>query len=47
MGTKKRTDPLDPYRRIRKPVPPPPRREEDRRRKLHEREARREIDEER
>ncbi len=47
VGGRKRTDPLDPYRRIRKPLPPPARKEEDRRRKVREREARREAEDER
>jgi hypothetical protein len=38
--------PLDPYRRVRKPVPPPQRVERDRRREIEEREARREAEEE-
>ena len=42
-GKRKRTDePLDPYRRIRKPVPPPERVIPDRRRKLRDEEAERE-----
>jgi hypothetical protein len=41
-GRKKRTDdPLDAYRRIRKPVPPPGKVEQDRRRKIREDEAER------
>jgi hypothetical protein len=39
--------PLDPYRRVRKPVPPPQRVERDRRREIEEREARKEAEEER
>jgi hypothetical protein len=38
--------PLEPYRRVRKPVPPPQRVERDRRREIEEREARREAEEE-
>jgi hypothetical protein len=37
-------DPLDAYRRIRKPVPPPQRVERDERRRLVEREAEREAE---
>jgi hypothetical protein len=36
-------DPLDAYRRVRKPVPPPARIDEDRRRRLEEQEAERRI----
>lgn len=39
------TDPLAPYRRIRRPMPPPERIEEDRRREAEEREARRQVEE--
>lgn len=39
-------EPLDAYRRIRKPVPPPGRPIPDRRRKAEEERARREIEEE-
>jgi hypothetical protein len=42
----KRQERLDPYRRVRKPVPPPERVERDRRREIEEREARREAEEE-
>ncbi|HEX2025132.1 MAG TPA: hypothetical protein VHH92_01925 [Actinomycetota bacterium] len=42
----KRPDRLDPYRRVRKPVPPPERVERDRRREIEEREARRQVEEE-
>jgi hypothetical protein len=42
----KKERPLDPYRRVRKPVPPPSRVERDRRREIREREARREADDE-
>jgi hypothetical protein len=41
----KRKERLDPYRRVRKPVPPPERVERDRRREIEEREARREAEE--
>jgi hypothetical protein len=44
VAKKKRSDPLDPYRRIRKPVPPPGRVVPDRRRKVLDREARREVE---
>jgi hypothetical protein len=40
-------EPMDAYRRIRKPVPPPGRAIPDRRRKKEEERARREMDEER
>lgn len=40
-------EPLDAYRRIRKPVPPPGRAIPDRRRKAERERARREIEEER
>ncbi len=40
-------EPLDAYRRIRKPVPPPGRAIPDRRRKAEEERARREMEEER
>jgi len=40
-------DPLDPYRRIRTPMPPPQRAIPDRRRELEEERARREAEEER
>lgn len=43
----KDSDPLAPYRRIRKPMPPPEKVFEDKRRKLEEDESRREIDESR
>lgn len=38
------SDPLEPYRRIRKPMPPPERVLPDKRRGIAEREARRELD---
>jgi hypothetical protein len=41
----KKDEPLDPYRRVRKPMPPPERVERDRRREIREREARKELDE--
>jgi hypothetical protein len=44
---KKRKQPLDPYRRIRKPLPPPAQVVPDRRRKRLDEQARREADEER
>jgi hypothetical protein len=47
VAGKKRTDPLAPYRRVRKPVPPPSRVVPDRRRKKLDRQARREADEDR
>ena len=47
MSPKKDTDPLDPYKRVRKRVPPPSRQIPDRRRKAAERIARREEREER
>jgi hypothetical protein len=40
----KKDQPLDPYRRVRKPMPPPERVERDRRRDIDEREARKELD---
>ena len=40
-------DPLDPYKRIRRPMPPPDRVIPDRRRELEEERARREMEEER
>lgn len=43
----KKDEPLDPYRRVRKPMPPPERVERDRRREIEEREARRELERER
>jgi hypothetical protein len=42
---KPRTDPLEAYRRIRKPMPPPERVIPDKRRKTQEREARRQAHE--
>lgn len=39
-------DPLEAYRRVRKPMPPPEKVIEDKRRELEEQEARREIEEE-
>jgi hypothetical protein len=47
MPRKKRDDPMDAYRRVRKPVPPPTRKIPDRRRKLREETARREAEEDR
>jgi hypothetical protein len=47
MGEKKKEEPLDAYRRVRKPVPPPGRVIPDRRRKLREKREKREADEER
>jgi hypothetical protein len=47
MANKKRRDPMEPYRRIRKPLPPPARTIPDRRRKVREETARREAEEER
>jgi hypothetical protein len=47
MAKKKRRDPIEPYRRIRKPMPPPARTIPDRRRKVREKVARREAEEER
>jgi hypothetical protein len=47
MGDKKKDEPLDAYRRIRKPVPPPGKVIPDRRRKIREREERREAEEDR
>jgi hypothetical protein len=44
---KRKDDPLEPYRRVRKPMPPPERVERDRRRKALDEQARREADEER
>jgi hypothetical protein len=43
--SKRETDPLAVYRRIRKPMPPPERIVPDKRRELDEDEARREIEE--
>jgi hypothetical protein len=43
--SKRRDDPLDAYRRIRKPMPPPEQVIRDRRRELEEEEARREMEE--
>jgi hypothetical protein len=45
--SKRRDDPLEAYRRIRKPMPPPEQVIRDRRRELEAEEARREIEEER
>ena len=45
--SKRETDPLAAYRRIRKPMPPPERIEPDKRRELEDEEARREIEEQR
>jgi hypothetical protein len=42
---KRGADPLEAYRRIRKPMPPPERVERDRRREIDDERARREIDE--
>jgi hypothetical protein len=47
MPKKKRQRSLDPYRRVRKPVPPPGRTIPDRRRKIREQTAQREAEEER
>ena len=52
MGRKKKRhkraeDPLEVYKRIRKPMPPPEKVIEDKRDKLEEEQARREIEEER
>jgi hypothetical protein len=47
MRKKKRDDPMDAYRRVRKPVPPPTRQIPDRRRKIREETARREAEEDR
>jgi hypothetical protein len=47
MPRKKRDDPMDAYRRVRKPVPPPTRKIPDRRRKVREETARREAEEDR
>lgn len=44
---KQKDEPLDAYRRVRKPVPPPGRVIPDRRRKLREEQERREAEEER
>ncbi len=44
---KKKSDPLDPYRRVRKPMPPPQRAVPDRRKRLEEERLRRELEEER
>jgi hypothetical protein len=41
----RKDEPLDPYRRVRKPMPPPERVEKDRRREIDEREAQKELDE--
>lgn len=43
--SKRTADPLDAYRRIRKPMPPPEQVIRDRRRELDEEEARREMEE--
>jgi hypothetical protein len=45
--TKRRADPLEAYRRIRKPMPPPQKVEKDRRPELEDRQARRDIEDER
>jgi hypothetical protein len=46
--TKRRADdPLEAYRRIRKPMPPPQKVEKDRRPELEDQHARRDIEEER
>ena len=45
--SKRETDALAMYRRIRKPMPPPERIVPDKRRELEDEEARREIEEER
>ena len=50
MPRKKKTraaDPLEPYKRVRKLMPPPEKVLRDERRKVEEREARREIEEDR
>jgi hypothetical protein len=47
MAKKKRDDPLEPYRKVRKPVPPPGRTLPDRRRQIEEERARRELEKER
>jgi hypothetical protein len=47
MPKKKRDDPMEPYRRVRKPVPPPTRQIPDRRRRIREETARREAEEDR
>ena len=44
--TKPDTDPLEAYRRIRRPMPPPQRVVPDKRRELEEEQARKHIDEE-
>ena len=41
-GKRERVDPLEAYRRIRKPMPPPEKVVPDKRRKVEEKEARRE-----
>ena len=43
----KRDEPLDAYKRVRKPVPPPGRAIPDKRRKAEEERARRDIEDER
>ena len=43
----KREEPLDAYKRVRKPVPPPGRAIPDKRRKAEEERARRDIEDER
>ena len=43
-GKRRRSGPLEAYRRLRKPMPPPERIERDRRRELEEERARREIE---
>jgi len=43
----KREEPLDAYKRVRKPVPPPGRAIPDKRRKAEEKRARRDIEDER
>ena len=40
-------DPLEPYRKVRRPMPPPEKILRDERRKAEEREARKEMEEER
>ena len=45
--SKRETDPLAAYRRIRKPMPPPERIVPDKRREVEDEQARREIEEER
>ena len=44
---RKKSDPLEPYRRVRKPMPPPQRTVPDRRKQLEEERLRRELEEER